>query len=196
MANKGSTYQVVGVHKDGKNIVSYTLQNMENDKTQNVDLEAFAFLVGQGRITNCSGQISNGSLIKRFNCDIKKIPILHINSGEITNIATDAKGKTAEEIMNQLNIVACIRSGRNIVAYILSNNGGAQSLIARKKVMALAQEGRIGNARHQYSNGESVLKGVNGLRLRDLKTLFLGDDDMIRNGDGVVIAKKHDILYL
>lgn len=199
MANKGSTYQVVGVFKDGKQVVKYQIQSMENDKTQTVDLEAFAFLVGQGRITNCSGQINNGSLVKRFNCDTKKIPILHINSGEVTN--TDAvgnirNGKTAEDIMNQLNITACIRKGKNIVAYILTNNGGAQSIIARQKVMSLAQEGRIGNARHQYNNNESILKGDNGLKLRQLTTYILGDDDTIRAKDGTAIARKSDILYL
>ncbi len=196
MANKGSTYQVVGMFKNGKVITHYKIQNIEDDKAQTVDDEAFAFLVGQGRITNCSGQISNGKLIKRFSCDIKKIPILHTNSGIVTNISESEKGKSAEDIMNQLKLVACIRYGKNIIAYVVGNNGGAVSIIARKKVISLAQEGRILNIRHQYSNGESILKGENGLKLRELVTYTLGDDDIIRNKDNVPVSNKSDILYL
>lgn len=195
MANKGSIYQVVGVFKDGKQIVSYQIQSITSDKTQSVDLEAFAFLVGQGRITNCSGQINNGTLVKRFSSDLKKIPILHINSGAITNADGSIKGKSAEDIMNMLNIVACVRSGKNIIAYLLENNAGAQTFIARNKVLSLAKDGRIANVRHQFNNDESILKGENGFKLRDLYTYILDDNGCIRNKDGVAVAKQSEILY-
>jgi hypothetical protein len=164
MGAKRVEYQLVGRYLDGKNVVGYQIQSLESGKSGRYSKDALAYLVGRGQVTNCTGGIyKDDFLLRGVGIQIDDLPVVNADGAisRTDNIGKVRRGTSAEDALTQLMIVATIKNGRNVVGYRLRNAGGGEANAERNKVLALAKEGRIGNARVQMYNGKIILKGVN-----------------------------------
>ena len=164
MGAKRVEYQVVGRYMDGKEVTAYHLHSMETGKAGKYSREQMAYLVGRGQVTNCSGQLYQDRVLFRgVGCSLDDLPVQQEN-GALTrqgNIGHVRKGTTAEDAMTQVMLIGKIVKGRNVIGYFVQNAGGAKARVDRVKLLELARNGRVGNARVQMYQGNPVLKGVN-----------------------------------
>jgi len=184
---KATEYAIVGRYMDGKEVTGYHLQNAESGKNQRFSREQVAFMVGRKQITNCSGQIYQDKLILRgVGISLDDLPVQQESTGELSrtdNIGKVRKGTSAEDAMNQYIIVASIVNGRDTLGYVIQNAGGATAQINRDKLLALAKESKIGNARVQMYNGKYLLRGV-GCNLNELPVIGVPQDGNEANTSG------------
>lgn len=173
MGAKRVEYQIVGRYMDGKEVTAYHLQSIDTGKAGRYSREQVAYLVGRGQVTNCSGQIYQDRVLFRgVGCSLDDLPVQQEN-GELTrhdSIGHIRRGTSSEDAMTQVLLVGRIVSGRNTLAYVVQNAGGGRAQIDRNKLLELAKEGRIGNARVQHYNGKPILKGI-GCNLQELPTI-------------------------
>jgi hypothetical protein len=148
---------------NGKEVVGYHLQSMDTGKSKRFSKEQVCFLVGNGQVTNCTGQIYQDSVLLRgVGISLESLPVQQEN-GTISrtgNVGKVRRGASAEDVMNQFIIVGSIVKGRNVLGYTIQNAGGGQANVGRDELLQLAKEGKIGNARVQMYNGRLILKGV------------------------------------
>ena len=163
MGARRTQYQIVGRYMDGKEVTGYHLQSLETGKTGRYSKEQVAYLVGREQITNCSGQIYQDKLLLRgVGCSLEDLPVQQEDGSlrRTSAVGHIRKGTSNQDAMTQLNIVGSIVRGRNVLGYVLQNAGGGQTKVDRNKLLELAKEGRIGNARVQMYQGRYILKGV------------------------------------
>jgi hypothetical protein len=174
MGAKRAEYQLVGRYYDGKTVVGYQLQSIESNKTGVYTKEALAYLIGRNQVTNCQGAINNDQFILRgVGMSIDDLPVVNADGvvSRTDNIGKVRRGTSAADALNQFIIIGVIKNGKNVIGYRVRNAGGGESNLSRPKILELAKQGRIGNARVQNYNGQVILKGVNV----NLKTLPLID---------------------
>lgn len=170
MANPNNEFQIVGRYLDGKTVTAYHLQSLGSGKAGKYTKEQVAYLIGKELITNCTAQIYKGKLLLRGKgMSLDDLPTKQEN-GELKNtdsIGRIKRGTSAEDAMEQLMIVGALKSGKRTVGYIAQNAGCGTVRLSRKKVLELAEQGKIGNARVQNYNGDKLLRGV-GINLDSL----------------------------
>ena len=164
MGAKRVQYQIVARQMAGKEVTGYYLQSMETGKQGFYTKEQIAYLVGRDQITNCTGQIYQDKLLLRgTTVSLDDLPIVNANN-ELRNadgLGRIKRGTSAEEAINQLNIVGLVTKGRNTLGYILQNSAKATQAVKRETVLIMARDGKIGNARTQMYKGQMILKGIN-----------------------------------
>lgn len=162
--NKRTMYQIVGRYMDGKEAVAYQLQSIDSDKSAQFTREQVCYLVGRDQVTNCEGQLYNGKVLLRGKgVNFDNLPTKQID-GEFKNtesLGRIRKDATAEQVMNQFMLIGTMKQGNNTIGYIVKNAGNATKRLSRAKILELAEQGRIGNARVQRYNGQLLLRGVN-----------------------------------
>lgn len=167
---KAKEYSLVGRYMNGTTCVGYQLTDMEGGMARKVTREQMAFLVGAGRVVNCTGQINQDDVIIRGKgFDVRSLPVQQA-SGALkgtSGIGHVRRGTNAADAMSQVLAIGAIVSGRNCVGYVMKNAGGMVRGVSRQEVLKMAQAGRIGNMRVQNYQGKLLLRG-NGL---DLNTL-------------------------
>lgn len=160
---KRAMFQIVGRYMSGSSVTGYHLQSLETGKSGKYSKEQVCLLIGRGQITNCDGQIYKDTVLLRgVNCQIEALPVIQ-EDGSLSRadgLGRVKRGTSAQDAVTNVNIVGVIRSGRNNVGYVVANAGGGTYKFARDKVMLLAKEGRIGNARVQMHNGKAILRGI------------------------------------
>lgn len=164
MGAKRAEYQIVGRYMDGKEVVAYHLQSLETGKAGRYTREQVAYLVGRGQVTNCEAQIYQDKLLLRGKgISLEELPVQQENGclSRTGNLGKIRRGTNTDDALTQLLIVASIVKGRNVLGYVIQNAGGGQTRVDRMKLLELARDGRIGNARVQMYKGAPILKGVN-----------------------------------
>ena len=163
MGAKRVEYQIVGRYMDGKEVTAYHLQSLENGKAGRYTKEQTIFLVGRGQVTNCEGQIYQDKVLLRGKgISLEDLPVQQENGdlSRTTGVGKVRRGTAAGDAMTQVMIVGSLVRGRNVLGYIIQNAGGGTTQIDRDKLLVLAREGRVGNARVQMYQGKPILKGV------------------------------------
>jgi hypothetical protein len=163
MGARRTEYQIVGRYMDGKEVTAYHLQSLENGKAGRYSREQVAYLVGRGQITNCTGQIFKDKLLLRGEgISLEDLPVQQEN-GELKkadSLGRIRRGTDAASALTQVMIVGVLSRGRNVVGYTVQNAGGGKTNIERAKLLELARDGKVGNARVQLYQGKPILKGV------------------------------------
>lgn len=162
MANRVE-YQIVGRYMRGKEVTGYHLQSISTGKSSKYTREQVCFLVGREQVTNCTGQIYNDKVLLRGKgMSLEDLPISQEPTEGKEESKEDAKNRQqAQKAMNQLQIVGALRSGKNVVGYMVQNAGCATKRLRRADVIELVKNGKISNARVQTYNGKVLLRGVN-----------------------------------
>ena len=169
-SSKRTMYQIVGRYMNGREAVAYHLQSIDKDKSGRYTREQVCFLVGRDQITNCEAQLYSGKVLLRGKgVSFDGLPSKQIN-GEFKN--TEALGRvkkdtTVENAMAQFTLVGVLKQGNQIVGYTIKNAGNATKRISRQKLIELASDDRIGNAKIQNRDGKQYLLGIN-CNLREL----------------------------
>ena len=160
---KRTEYQIVGRYMDGKEVTAYHLQSVDTGKSGKYTKEQVYYLVGRGQITNCEGGLYKDKVLLRgVGVSLDDLPVQQEDGSlrRTDNIGKVRKGTSAADAMTQFMIVGTLVSGRNTVGYVIRNAGGATTNVNREQLLALASQGRIGNARVQNYNGKKLLRGV------------------------------------
>ncbi len=153
-------YQIVGRYMSGKEVIGYYIQS-EGNKQKLLTREQIIYLVGRGQITNCTGQIYQDKVLLRGEgINLDSLPIIS-DIGEVKNVDRAPKYKTAQELVNMVQLTGRILDGRRVVGYVVKNYGGQESKWTRDKVLEFAQNNNIVNARTQVYRGQVILKGHN-----------------------------------
>lgn len=170
MGAKRVEYQIVGRYMSGKEVVAYHLQSIETGKSGRYTREQVCYLVGRDQITNCTGQIYQDKVLLRGKgMSLDDLPVQY-DDGDTRNlerVGKVRKGTEIHEAMEQFMIVGTLKSGRNVVGYVIQNAGCGIKRIKRQQVIELAKQGKIGNARIQMYDGKPLLRGV-GCNLDEL----------------------------
>ena len=154
-------YQIVGRQMAGKEATGYYIQSSEDGREKLLTREQIIYLVGRGQITNCTGQIYQDKVLLRGEgISLESLPVIGDN-GEMRNLSRVPKGKTAQDLVNMIQITARIRDGRRAIGYMVKNYGGQEAKWSRNKVLEFAQNNKIVNAKAQTHNGKIILKGHN-----------------------------------
>ena len=164
MAAKRAEYQIVGRYMDGKEVTAYHLQSIDTGKSGRYTREQVAYLVGRGQITNCIGQLYQDKVILRGNgMNLDDLPVQYEDgkSRNMDKLGRVKKGTDVADAMTQFMIIGTIKSGRNVVGYVIQNAGCGVKRIKRQQLLELAEAGRIGNARVQNYKGRTILRGIN-----------------------------------
>lgn len=163
MGAQRTQYQIVARSMNGKEVNGYFLQSLENNKQGFYTKEQVAYLVGRDSITNCKGQLYQDKVLLRgVGISLENLPI--VNNDGIKNsdsLGRIRRGTSAEDAVNQINIVAVIANGRNTIGYVVQNAGGGTANVPRNSLLQMARDGKVGNARVQSYRGQLILKGVN-----------------------------------
>lgn len=169
-------YQIVGRYMNGKEVTGYHLMNLNTNKNRRYTREQVAFLVGRGQVTNCSGRIYQDKLLlEGIGMSLNDLPVKQENGSlsRTDSIGKIRKGTTTAEAMTQVMLTHAIvhdNDTRKVLGYIAVNAGGATINLDKARVLTLAKEGRVGNARVQQYNGKLLLRGV-GVSLADLPNI-------------------------
>lgn len=176
MGNK-EQYVVTGRYMRGKEATGYHIMTSKNDKQKRVTREQFIYMLGQGSIINCTGQVYGEQVIIRGTngVNISELPIYDDNSGKIRNLEyiTQVKptGGDMEQVLSQVTLVGRLMCGRENIGFEVRNHGGRIIRLPRQQVIQLAENKLITNAVVQNLNKDGVrtkvIRGV-GIELRDL----------------------------
>ena len=154
-------YQIVGRQMAGKEATGYYIQSSEDGREKLLTREQIIYLVGRGQITNCTGQIYQDKVLLRGeSISLESLPVIGDN-GAMRNLSRVPKGKTAQDLVNMIQITARIMDGRRAIGYMVKNYGGQEAKWSRNKVLEFAQNNKIVKAKAQTHNGKIILKGHN-----------------------------------
>lgn len=156
---KEARYIVIGRYTEGVSILGYMVQDLATGEKAVLNRKNVEMLALNKNIENVTAQVYNGKVImKGSNCKLSELPKYDKHGNLIT--ATQKQPTVTEEII----ITDRIGDGKTITGYVVAliNNGVkcSEARLSREKVMELARDGKIANARVQMSNGKPVLRGV------------------------------------
>lgn len=152
---------------------SDTMFYMLSDSKQNfeVSMEQFCYYLGKGNIENCIGYLKGvdvliGSQIFGQNpINILNIPLYKDNNSK-----------------RSMRLSKRCRQGRNIVGFYITD-GKSEIYKTRQEIINLVKSGLIENANVSSSNGEEIIRGINGTSLDDLPTINLDNNETKKNID-------------
>lgn len=151
-------YQVIGRCPVGVRVKAYVLKNVHNGEVQVIDKDTVYRMAMQKRIVNCSAQEYDGKIVfKGIKFKLTDLPNYNIDG---TLQVRDRKQNKHEDLVISSRIVL----GKNTIGYILSRRDTSGNIqrakVTREKVIELAREGKITNARVQRLNNKFLLRGV------------------------------------
>lgn len=172
-------YTLTGRYMRGAEVVGYHVISGWG-KQRRLSKDQFIFMLGQCKITNCTGQLYKDSVIVRGinGVNINELPVYDEVSKSVRRFeeVTNVKPMNGEmdKVLGQVTLVARIMEGRNNIGFEVRNYGGQIGRLERAKILDLADRRLITNAiSHKINkNGEAkrILRGV-GQDLRDLPTI-------------------------
>ena len=152
---------LIGRCLNGVKVVGYVIMDKNTKIVRVISKEETDYLVMNKAVDNCIGQIYEGKvLLKGLNCKLIDLPNYGLDGRLITKEISQTEKNQA-----YLSITARIMKGKSTIGYViygLGNSGEAmEKNIEREKVLTLAQEGKLTNARAQKFNNKLLLRGVN-----------------------------------
>lgn len=151
----GIKYKVVGRCMDGVKVIGYVVINNLGIKEYKVKDELYQLALDK-HVVNCSAQLYDDKVVlKGIGCQLAKLPKLN------------KYGETIEKVENNTKtaiIVGKITDRKEVVGYRVQFNDGNNinyKNISRDKLLILAKNKKIDNARVQMLNNKMLLRGVN-----------------------------------
>lgn len=160
----GVQYSVVGRYMTGSMVSGYHLLGEDGSQLQ-VSKQQLIRLVDKNIVVNCRVQMYNDNpLLRGKGINLNELPVFDEKKNELkkgTNIgAVRPKTNDPNAVFGQLLIVKRIMQGNHCVGYVVRNAGGLEKKLSRDKVIAMASQKLIGNARVQKDNDKILLRGV------------------------------------
>lgn len=173
---KGIKYSVVGRYMTGSTVTGYHLVGDDGSQVQ-VTKNQLIRLVDQGVIGNCRVQMYNDNpLLRGKGINLNSLPVYDEKNQSLkrTENLGGVKPKTSDPnaVFGQLLIKGRIMHGNTCIGYIVQNAGGVEKRLSRAKVIEMATERQIGNARIQKNNDKILLRGV-GVSLDKLPVIYV-----------------------
>ena len=140
---------------------------MINDTKQNseISLEQFCYYLGKGMIENSVGYLKGVDVVISS-------PVFGRNPINILDIPIFKDTNT----VSKLRLSKRCRQGRNIVGFYISD-GKSEIYKTRQETINLIKGGLIENADISTSNGEDIIRGINGTSLDELPTVSLDTNE-------------------
>lgn len=172
----GVKYSVVGRYMTGSTVSGYHLLG-DDDSQVSVPKSRLIYLVGQGVVSNCRVQMFNNSpLLRGKGINLQYLPIYDETRKQMKNTqdtnGVKPKNSDPNSVFGQLTVLKRIMCGNACVGYLVQNAAGVQKRLSRGKVIEMATERQIGNARAQKCNDGIILRGV-GIELDKLPTIYV-----------------------
>lgn len=165
--NIGARYEVVGRIPSGTSVIAYVLVDKVTNTRFIMEKGMVEQLALNKQIYNCSAQVYGGIVnLKGINCKLNRLPHYDESGNPL-----DASCKSTKRAKADLQLVGKIQNGRTITYYVVSDIYEPDKLIQipRDTVIRLAQDGRIVNVKVQKNGTDSMLRGVDGFYLSQLK---------------------------
>lgn len=161
MYNTSAQYEIIGRIPNGTYIAGYVLYNRINGEITTEQKGVVEQLALNKNIYNANAQIYNNIVnLKGINCKLSQLP-KYCADGRLI----EDKQKSNKNIKPFLRIVGRVQRSREICAYIVEYRDKANKLarkrIEKDKIIDLARNGYIENAKVQLNGGELMLRGVN-----------------------------------
>lgn len=157
-------YKVVARYMDGVKVIGYGLVDNAGNKHL-LPKDVVENLALSKNIVNCTAQrYKNVIVMKGTNCKLTQLPVIEANSGKVRGADEAARKKV---IKNQVTLVGRIINGKATIGYVVRTPDSNEKKISRDKVLTLARQGKVSNARAQLYGDKLILRGV-GLELTQL----------------------------
>lgn len=172
-------YSVVGRYMDGSKVSAYHIVGDDMSQAK-VTKNQLIRLVDQGFITNCRVQMYNDEpLLRGHGINLNALPIYdeRRNVFKDGNQVVDVSKKVNDpaKVIGQLALKKRIMCGKSCVGYVVSDKSGAERNVSRTKILELASNKMLANARVQMYNNEPLLRGV-GISLEELPVINVDKD--------------------
>ena len=150
-------YRIIGRSLCGVKVIGYMLENVMTFERGIYSKKQTEELALNKQIVNCTAQIYKDKIIiKGIRCKLVELPDFNENGIQI-------KKKHMED-KHTIVIVSRVMRGKHNLAYVLeyriNNNTIDTRTLEREKVLNMAREGLIENARVQKLNNRYLLRGV------------------------------------
>ena len=151
-------YKVIGRCLNGVKVLKYVLMNTSTNSINIVSKEQMEHLVINKRVVNCIGQYYCGKIIiKGIDCKLNQLPNYTLDGKLI-----DKKSSDKAKLEPNLYIKSRMVKGRKTIGYVVGLVGqDIEYKVEKNKVIHLARQGKVYNARVQKLNDKSLLRGVN-----------------------------------
>lgn len=154
-------YEIIGRVPNGTSIVAYTLMNRLSGKLEIFPKELVEQLALDKQIYNANAQLYNNIVnLRGINCKLSKLPKYNANGTLYEESLTKKK-----DISPIFRIVGRVQGANTTTkAYILEyrtrSGETTRSKLDRDKVLELARDGYIVNAKAQLNSGRLMLRGI------------------------------------
>ncbi len=159
MASRG-LYIITGRCLEGVRVKGYVVKHIETGECKVISKADTEYLAQSKQIINCTGQVYEGKVVlKGTKCKLVDLPNYDLQ-GKLIQKDKSADNKNVP----LLSIKARIVDGKNTIGYVIygltMSGESMEKKIERDKVLVLAREGKISNARVQMFNNKPLLRGV------------------------------------
>lgn len=168
-------YTIAGRYMDGVSVKGYFLIDVYGNGTP-VDKVVVEEMALNGQILNCTAQRYKGKIIIKgkdingIKTKLSKLPVVDVSK---TKKLEPEVNKDKQK--DKFTIVARIVDRKYVRGYVVYDYNKVRRNLTREKVIELAKQSKITNARVQMDNGVPVLRGKDcdlaslpGIRLDDL----------------------------
>lgn len=170
MGAKRASYNVVARYMDGNKVTGYHLKSTDGLKHGRYTREQLCYLVGRNQVENCVGKVHKDTVVlSGKNMKLTELPVYNGDDS-----ISDNENGSSDSNDNKGVLVAALVATNVVVGYIVKKDN-KELKISREKVLSLASEGRISNAKTQNYKGKLLLRG-NGINLRDLPRIDINAD--------------------
>lgn len=158
-------YNVVGRYMAGSTVSGYHILGSDGSQMK-VSKNFLVRLIDKNKVDNCRVQMyNNETIIRGKGININDLPVFDERRGELKHLAitgeTEKIGmENPNEVFGKLAITKRIMMGNSCVGYEVTSTNGIVKKLSRDKVIEMASERQIGNARVQRDNDKVILRGV------------------------------------
>lgn len=171
MINTNITYSVVGRYMIGSKVSGYHIVGSDGSNKQ-ITKNQLIRLVYKGCISNCRVQMCNDyPILRGKGIDLGKLPTYNEANQQVKVGDSLINVGDPNKVFGQLIIKAKLIENGNIVGYMVEDISGTKKKLSTSRVLELALENQIGNAK--ISNRDKpTLEGV-GIDLSDLPEIHV-----------------------
>lgn len=164
MANVRNQYVVTGRYMDGTRVVGYHLIGT-NGVSRRYQREEFALLVGAGKVKDCAGRVNdsdnseNGGTVQFWGVNGLNLSALPQKNAQNPEAVKNVSNTNVNP--NQFQLVQLICRDDNmkvVVGYVVATSDGQRAMVKRDRVLQMAKNNLIANARVQMANGKVILR--------------------------------------
>ena len=166
--NVGARYEIIGRITNGTTVTAYVLKDKTNGSIGAMNKGMIEQLALNKQIYNCSAQIYGNIVnMKGIGCKLSQLHRYDENCKIV-----DDNNTRKRKVEPDLKLIGKVQNGRVISDYIVASlyNPNNVVKVPRDKVIKLAKDGRIINAKSQMNGSEMMLRGTCGVNLVQLQT--------------------------